>query len=162
MLELPQAGAVWHRPSSLCVVCTNKCNPPYLTLTWTSLQAIAQPMPACLLDPITGTCGQATAYGQCQCIEHASRRPVAGSISYCSGVRMVEHVDESQPMAIDAQPAITPARCGCECKACLSSPPMLVAGSMSHCSGVWMVESCSRWPSMLSRSSLQLDRMRCR
>jgi hypothetical protein len=28
----------------------------------------------------------------------------------CSGVRMVEHVDESQPMAIDAQPAITPAR----------------------------------------------------
>ena len=58
----------------------------------------------------------------------------------CSGVRMVEHVDESQPMAIDAQPAITPARCGCECKACLSSPPMPVAGSMSHCSGVEIVE----------------------
>jgi hypothetical protein len=42
--------------------------------------------------------------------------------------------------SFDAQPAITPARCGCECKACLSSPPMPVAGSMSYCSGVWMVE----------------------
>jgi hypothetical protein len=60
-------------------------------------------------------------------------------------------------MAIDAQPAITPARCGCECKACVSSPPMPVAGSMSYCSGVWMIESCNRWPSMLSRPSLQLD-----
>jgi hypothetical protein len=34
---------------------------------------------------------------------------------------------------------------------------MPVAGSMSHCSGVWMIESCNRWPSMLSRPSLQLD-----
>jgi NAD-dependent dihydropyrimidine dehydrogenase PreA subunit len=94
---------------------------------------------------------------ECKACLSSPPMPVAGSMSHCSGVRMVEHVDESQPMAIDAQPAIIPARCGCKCKACVSSPPMPVAGSMSHCSGVWMVESCSRWPSMLSRPSLQLD-----
>eukprot|EP01046_Picozoa_sp_COSAG06_P045254 COSAG06_NODE_6230_length_3029_cov_1.582594_1_plen_32_part_00 len=27
---------------------------------------------------------------------------VAGSMSHCSGVEMVEHVEELQPMAIDA------------------------------------------------------------
>ena len=52
----------------------------------------------------------------------------------------LKHVDESQPMANDTERAITPARCRCECKACLSSPPMPVVGSMSHCSGVEMIE----------------------
>ena len=37
----------------------------------------------------------------------------AGSMSHCSGVEMVEHVDELQPMAIDVERAVTPARCRC-------------------------------------------------
>jgi 4'-phosphopantetheinyl transferase EntD len=88
--------------------------------------------------------------------------PVAGSMSHCSGVRMVEHVDESQPMAIDAQPAIIPARCGCECKACLSSPPMLVAGSMSHCSGVWLVEHVDESQPMTIDAQPPITPARCR